>query len=109
MANNLKILRESKGYTQQQLSEMIGVSQQTLQKYEAQIHEPDIESLKKLADIFGVSVDYLIDHNALGSDPNYAISENEFLIIENYRKLDKDTKDDIEHIITKLAQRKGHA
>ena len=108
MLNNLKILRESKGYTQQQLSEMIGVSQQTLQKYETQKHEPDIESLKKLADIFGVTVDYLVGHTAKGEDPNYAISESEFLIIENFRKLDKDTRDGIENIITKLAQRKGH-
>ena len=108
MLNNLKILRESKGYTQQQLSEMIGVSQQTLQKYETQKHEPDIESLKKLADIFGVTVDYLVGHTSKGEDPNYAISESEFLIIENFRKLDKDTRDGIENIITKLAQRKGH-
>lgn len=108
MLNNLKILRESKGYTQQQLSEMIGVSQQTLQKYETQKHEPDIESLKKLADIFGVTVDYLVGHTAAGEDPNYGISESEFLIIENFRKLDKDTRNDIEHIISKLAQRKGH-
>ena len=108
MLNNLKILREAKGYTQQQLSEMIGVSQQTLQKYETQKHEPDIESLKKLADIFEVSVDYLVGHTAAGEDPNYDISESEFLIIENFRKLDKDTRDGIENIITKLAQRKGH-
>ena len=108
MLNNLKILRESKGYTQQQLSEMIGVSQQTLQKYETQKHEPDIESLKKLADIFGVTVDYLVGHTTAGEDPNYGISESEFLIIENFRKLDKDTRNDIEHIISKLAQRKGH-
>ena len=108
MLNNLKILRESKGYTQQQLSEMIGVSQQTLQKYETQKHEPDIESLKRIADIFDVTVDYLVGHTATGEDPNYGISESEFLIIENFRKLDKDTRDDIEHIISKLAQRKGH-
>ncbi len=71
MLNNLKILRESKGYTQQQLSEMIGVSQQTLQKYETQKHEPDIESLKKLADIFGVTVDYLVSHGRLPRRPHY--------------------------------------
>lgn len=109
MLNNLKLLRKSKGYTQKQLSEMIGVSQQTLQKYENRGHEPDIETLKKLADIFGVSVDYLVDHKALGKDPNYAISENEYFLIEKYRKLDRSSRSGIEHIITQLSERKGRS
>ena len=106
MLNNLKLLRESKGYTQQQLGEMIGVSQQAIAKYETQKHEPDIKSLKMLADVFEVSVDYLVDHQTLGEDPNYAISENEFLLIENYRKLDSTTRSGVERIITQLAQKK---
>ena len=107
MLNNLKLLRKSKGYTQKQLSEMIGVSQQTLQKYENTGHEPDIATLKKLADIFSVSIDYLVDHKVLGKDPYYAISEHEFFLIEKYRKLDKNSQGSLDHIITQLPQRKG--
>ena len=87
----IKILRESKGLTQQQLADMLDISRQTVQKYEAGTNEPDIKMLKRIADIFEVSVDFLIDHRVLGNDPNYPITEKEFLFVEQSRKLsDKD-------------------
>ena len=53
----------SKGYSQRTLSEKIGVSRQTLSKYETGESLPDIEKCMLMANVFGVTVDDLINHN----------------------------------------------
>ena len=46
--------------SQEELAERIGVSRQTLSKYETGESLPDIEKCKALADVFGITVDDLI-------------------------------------------------
>lgn len=58
----LKILREQKNLTQEELSKAIEIKRQSISRYEIGIVEPNIETLKKLANYFDVSVDYLIGH-----------------------------------------------
>lgn len=48
--------------SQANLGELLNVSQQAVAKWEKSIAEPDTNTLKKLADLFGVTVDYLIGH-----------------------------------------------
>lgn len=59
-AGNLTELRKMHNYSQEELAEMIGVSRQTLSKYETGESLPDIERCKMLADVFSVSLDDLI-------------------------------------------------
>ena len=54
-SENLIELRKYHDYSQEELAEMIGVSRQTLSKY-------DIEKSKLLADVFSVTIDDLINH-----------------------------------------------
>lgn len=61
-AENLTELRKYHDFSQEQLAEMIGVSRQTLSKYETGESLPDIEKCKLLADVFSVSVDDLISY-----------------------------------------------
>ena len=61
-ANNLVELRKYHDFSQEELAEMIGVSRQTLSKYETGESLPDIEKCKLLADVFGVSIDNLISY-----------------------------------------------
>lgn len=61
-ANNLIELRKIHDYSQEELAELIGVSRQTLSKYETGESLPDIEKCKLLADVFSVSVDALINY-----------------------------------------------
>lgn len=56
----LKELREKAGYSQQSFANAIGVKQSTVGNWEAGAREPKLEVMQKLADFFGVSVDYLI-------------------------------------------------
>lgn len=59
MVKNLKKLRAEYGISQQQLADVIGVSQQSINKFENHNVEPDIETLGAMADYFNVSIDYL--------------------------------------------------
>ena len=59
-ADNLVALRKYHALSQEELADKIGVSRQTLSKYETGESLPDIEKCKALADVFGITVDDLI-------------------------------------------------
>ena len=59
--DNLISLRKLNGYSQEELAEKIGVSRQTLSKYETGESVPDIEKSKAIADVFNVSLDDLVN------------------------------------------------
>ena len=59
-ADNLVELRKYHALSQEELADKIGVSRQTLSKYETGESLPDIEKCKVLADVFGITVDDLI-------------------------------------------------
>ena len=61
-AENLIQLRKLNHMSQDELADQIGVSRQTLSKYETGESLPDIERCKRLADVFGVTVDDLINY-----------------------------------------------
>ena len=55
----LKMLRKELGITQKELAEKIGVGRTTISEYESGKIVPKQDGLISLADVFGVSVDYL--------------------------------------------------
>lgn len=61
-AENLTELRKLNNYSQEDLADRIGVSRQTLSKYETGESLPDIEKCRLLADVFSVTVDDLISY-----------------------------------------------
>ncbi len=58
--NNLKLMRKHYGYTQEQIAEKLGVSRQTIAKWERGECLPDIENIIALSDIYGITVDSLV-------------------------------------------------
>ncbi|SCG96899.1 transcriptional regulator%2C y4mF family [uncultured Ruminococcus sp.] len=56
-------LRESYCLSQEKLAELIGVSRQTVQKWESGASLPEIDRLIKISNCFGLSLDALIKHN----------------------------------------------
>ncbi|MBP3855211.1 MAG: helix-turn-helix transcriptional regulator [Ruminiclostridium sp.] len=56
----LKSLREERGYTQEKLAAVIHVTKNSVSHYERNISLPTIDVLISLADIFDVSLDYLL-------------------------------------------------
>jgi len=60
LGKRIAALRKSKGLTQEQLAEKVGVSAQAVSKWENDVSCPDITLLPLLADLFDVSVDELL-------------------------------------------------
>lgn len=56
----IKKARTDMGYTQREVAKETKLPQSTIAKYETGKLEPSIETLGKLADFYGVSVDWLI-------------------------------------------------
>ncbi|WP_338565240.1 helix-turn-helix transcriptional regulator [Peribacillus frigoritolerans] len=61
--DRLKWLREKSGLTQKFAAEKIGVKNNTLSSYESAKRQPDFTTLKKLADLYEVTIDYIITGN----------------------------------------------
>lgn len=60
LKDNLAILRNIHGFSQEELAEKINISRQAYAKWERGDTIPDIEKCKSLAEIYGVSIDSLV-------------------------------------------------
>ena len=97
MVKNLRELRTKRCISQQFLAHELGISQQSINKYENHNVEPDIETLISMARYFDTSVDYLIGNT--DSNKPYDLSPEEKHIIDGYRALDKTEKTCIKTLI----------
>ena len=57
----IRELREKYGYTQKKMSELLGIERSTYTYYETGKTEPSLRVLRKMAVVFHVSTDYLVD------------------------------------------------
>lgn len=55
----LKMLRKEKGLKQEEIAAILGCTQRKISYLEQGVSEPDLQTLFKLADYFGVSIDFL--------------------------------------------------
>ncbi len=103
MIKNLKQLRTEKGISQQKLAEIIGISQQSINKYENHNIEPDITTLILLANFFETSVDYLIGNtnirHIIENVEPYELNSDEATLLKDYRNLSVEEKESIKIII----------
>lgn len=76
IGGNICKLRKNRNLTQQQLSEIIGVSIAAISKWETGVAYPDIELLPKIAAVFDVSIDYIFDYHLNLYDNNMKIIVN---------------------------------
>ena len=60
LKDNLTMLRNMHGYSQEQIAEKIGISRQAYAKWEKGLTIPDIEKCAQLAEVYGTTVDGLI-------------------------------------------------
>lgn len=58
--NRIKELRKEKNLTQADLAKLLDVSDRSIGFYENEKRDPDTKALKKLADYFSVTIDYLL-------------------------------------------------
>ena len=62
----IRLLRRSKGVTQTELGQAIGVGKTTISNYETGYSSPDTETLSKMAQYFNVTTDYLLGREPRG-------------------------------------------
>lgn len=92
----IKELRKEKSITMKRLGEIIGVSEGAVSQYENGKRQPDYDILKKIADFFDVSTDYLLGRT---DNPQQNIDQQlegiEFALYGEIKELTDDEKQDI--------------
>ena len=96
MLINLKKLRKERNLSQQELAEILGISQQSINKYENHDVQPDFHTLKKMAVFFNTSVDYLIGndecYSAIFNNASLSLSAEEITLLAQFRNLDENQR-----------------
>ena len=61
MSEKILLLRKKAGWSQEDLALELGVSRQSVYKWESEASLPEIDKIKAIAKLFNVSFDYLMD------------------------------------------------
>ena len=90
LGDNIKMLRKSKGFTQEELAIRLNVVRQTVSKWEKGFSVPDAETLQKLADVLEADIKQLLGADIGDEKVSNELVEqlariNEQLIIKNRR------------------------
>lgn len=94
MESRIKQLRENRGLIQEILASELGITQQMLSKYERDILCIKVDVLKKIAEYFNVTTDYLLGVSEVKRDLQGQMKVNKTLdayydLIEIYKGLDE--------------------
>ena len=117
--DRLKRLRKERKLTQTELGNIINVTKVSISGYENGDRTPDTDNLRRLADFFGVTTDYLLGRS---DDPNLTEKEdnNKIMVNENElmnlikdsqlkykgRTLSKEEKEQVEQMLSILLNKK---
>ena len=63
LKENISMLRSVNGYSQEEVAEKIGVSRQAYAKWEKGETVPDVERCQTLAELYGVTIDSLVNYS----------------------------------------------
>ncbi len=91
----LRELRIKNGFKQNEIASKLGTSGQTILNWENGIYEPKINQLIQLADLFNVSIDYLVERKNTTNtvdqvcDELNKISKEEFLLFVKEKLINK--------------------
>ena len=77
----LKALRLSKGWTQKQLSDKLGLTKSVISAYDTDLRLPSYDVLTHIAAIFGVTTDYLLGMSKEKTIDASKLSEADYLMV----------------------------
>lgn len=86
--NRLKQLRESKGMTQQELADLVGVLSRTVRRWEQNANGIKVREAKALADCFGVSIPYLVGYDTDNTFEDLITNINQWADERNLKQAD---------------------
>jgi transcriptional regulator with XRE-family HTH domain len=87
-------LRKQNKWSQADLAKAVNASRDIIGKYERNENAPSIEMAQKIADVYGVTVDYLLGNSAFAK-----YNQNDIKRLEDIEKLDSDTKSKLYFVI----------
>lgn len=93
MTFRLYELRKAKKITQQRLAIDLGIDQTSISSYECNKYLPTIEVLIKIADYFGVSIDYLLGLSDIKTPLKTASNNQTAYVISLYESLPRDYRE----------------
>lgn len=97
LGERIRNCRKELNYTQDKLASQVGVTKKTISFYENNQRMPPLDMLLKLAEIFSVSTDYLLEKtdfkNEAANDFSPRLSSQEKIFLELFQLLDNDYKD----------------
>lgn len=101
--DKLRNLREKLGLSQKELTDRLNINRSTYARYETSSTQPDFDTLKKLADFFEVSIDYILGReNNLSHQSQAEKDEAEFQAFINdpelemwYKELPKSDEEEL--------------
>ncbi len=104
LERTLKEARQSKGITQAELADVLGITQQGVARWENGKSNPTLETLITLADFFGVSTDSLLGRTGM---KNVLFNEEEKKLVAGYRTLDKAKRQTLCNMLAFLTSPQG--
>jgi transcriptional regulator with XRE-family HTH domain len=93
---NIKDIRIRKGLTQAEVAAAIGVSSVVYSRYETGSRQPSVDTLVQMADLFGVTVDYLLGRQDIEDS---TLSDYEINLLIASRKTDERAQQDALNIL----------
>ena len=66
----LAALRKERGLAQKELAPLLNLSVSTISNYENGVHAPDLHTLRRQADFYGVTTDFLLSRTDYRGDPD---------------------------------------
>lgn len=79
LGSRIKSKRKELKMTQAEVAALLGIDNTTISKWESDTYEPDVETLKQLANIFNTTTDFLTGKNKISSPPGEERSREELL------------------------------
>lgn len=108
LCEQLKQIRKANKFTQQDLADAVGIERSTYASYETGRNKPDVILLKRIANVFGVSSDFILEidptqklnlsdlsvaYKKKGSQLMSTLSKDEKAVIAKYRLLTDEKKE----------------
>ena len=110
LATNLQILRKFAGITQERLSERLGVSRQTVSKWETGDAIPELEKLLELSRIFSCSLDELLKTDLTATEDHFSpvsIVTVPGFTLGRYVIISPQPEEDVQRYLDRWAKRSG--
>lgn len=110
MLTRIKELRKERGIGQAVLADFVQSSQQTISRIESGKSNPPMDLISKIADYFGVTIDYLMHRSEMRTNMEIQLQVNKdfvdyYKVLSPYKQLDEHNRITLEMLANRLLER----